>query len=423
MPSVAVRNFGCRANQAEAFAWADDLRGRGLRLETDWRRSDVVLVHSCTLTGRADRDVRKLIRTIGREKPATAIVVSGCYAERAPGELARLPNVVAVLPRSAGDCVAETVAGIAAERAGRDLPSVEGPALERPFRARAYLKVQDGCDNRCAFCIIPGLRGRSASVPPGEVAASARDLAARGFREIVLAGIHLASYGRDLEPRRSLVDLLRGIGEAAAPARFRLSSLDPNLVDDNLVEHIAKDGRICPHLHLSLQHASERVLRAMDRAGGLRSYERVLGGLRRSAPDAALGADVIVGFPGETDADFEVLRAFLGDSPLTYFHVFPFSPRPGTPAWGRPRTPDDVVTARAKTLRELSAAKDLRFRSRFAGRTLEAVVIGGSDGGVEVLTSNGIKIEVPRSPAPRGELVRVKIGRALPRRTEGEVVA
>jgi len=425
MPSIAVRNFGCRANQAEAFAWADTLRERGLRLEADWARSDVVLVNSCTLTGRADRDVRKLIRTIGRESPETLIVVAGCYAERAPDELAGLPNVVAVLPASAKGRVAETVAGIAAGPG--DMYPVRVPvrgeeAIEPSFRARAYLKVQDGCDNRCAFCVIPGVRGRSVSLPPGETAGAVRALAARGFREIVLAGIHLASYGRDLEPRRSLLELLREIGRAAGPARLRLSSLDPNLVDDALVANVAGDGRICPHFHLSLQHASERVLRTMGRPGGPRSYERVLDELRRLAPDAALGADIIVGFPGETDGDFEELRAFLDASPLTYVHVFPYSARPGTPASGRPRVPEAAVTARARTLRRLSAGKDVRFRGRFTGRTLEAVVIGRSDRGAEVLTANGIKVGVPFSPASRRELVRVRIGRVLPLRTEGEVV-
>lgn len=433
MPSVAVRNFGCRANQAEAFAWAEALRGRGLRIEAEWGRSDVVLVHSCTLTGRADRDVRKLIRRIGRERPGTAVVVSGCYAERAPGELRGLANVVAVLPRSAGGRVAETVAGIAAERAaarGRTavpaaptVPAGAGDVAEGACRARAYLKVQDGCDNRCAFCVIPGLRGPSASVPPGEVAASARDLAARGFREIVLAGIHLASYGRDLRPRLSLLDLLREIGEAAKPARLRLSSLDPNLVDDALVGRLAADGAVCRHFHLSLQHASERVLRKMGRPGDAGSYRTLLDRLRQAAPDAALGADLIVGFPGETDGDFSELEAFLEASALTYAHVFPFSPRPGTPAWGRPRVPADVVASRARRLRELSAAKDVRFRQRFPGRELEAVVIRRSASGAEVLTANGLKVDVPGPAAPRGELVRVKIGRVLPERTEGEAAA
>lgn len=429
MPSVTVRNFGCRANQAEAFAWADVLRGRGLRLEEDWGRSDAVLVHSCTLTGRADRDVRKFIRTVGRGNPAAGIVVAGCYAERAPAELAALPNVAAVLPARAKPRVVETVSGVAAERAARRgggaerVTAEEGAGAERPFRARAHLKVQDGCDNRCAFCVIPGVRGRSVSLPPDEVAASVRALAGRGFREIVLAGIHLASYGRDLEPRRTLHGLLGGIGEAAGPARLRLSSLDPNLVDGALVERLAGVKAICRHFHLSLQHVSGRVLGSMGRRGGAGAYARVLEAFARLAPDAAIGADVLVGFPGETDGDFAELRDFLEASPLTYLHVFPFSPRPGTAAESRPRPAEGVVTARARELRRLAAAKDLSFRRRLAGRELEAVVIRRSDREAEVLTGNGVKVIVPPAPAARGELVRVRIGRGLPGRTEGEVAA
>jgi threonylcarbamoyladenosine tRNA methylthiotransferase MtaB len=429
MPSVALRYFGCRANQAEAFAWADALRGRGLRLEEAWERSDVVLVNSCTLTGRADRDVRKFVRAAGRGDAGPGVVVAGCYAERAPAELAALPNVVAVLPRSAKPRVVETVAGIAVERAARRGGGSERAAkgaeagAERPFRARAHLKVQDGCDNRCAFCVIPSVRGRSASLPPAEVAASVRELAGRGFREIVLAGIHLASYGLDLEPRRTLQGLLGEVGEAAGEARLRLSSLDPNLVDGPLVERLAGGKGICPHFHLSLQHASERVLRLMGRPGDAARHARVLDGLARLSPDAAIGADVLVGFPGETDGDFAELREFLEASPLTYVHVFPFSPRPGTAAAARPRPAEATVTARARELRRLAAAKDLRFRRRFAGRKLEAVVISRSERSGELLTANGIKVEVPTTRAARGELVRVRIGRASAGRTEGEVLS
>jgi threonylcarbamoyladenosine tRNA methylthiotransferase MtaB len=432
MPSVSVRTFGCRVNQAEAFAWADALRARGLELEPDCGRSDLVLINSCTLTGRADRDVRKFIRAIGRESPGTGVVVAGCYAERAPGELAGLANVVAVLPASAKSRVPDAVTGIAAARrpggrdrtasAGTGTRTSPGSADDAAFRARATLKVQDGCDNRCAFCVVPGLRGPSSSVPPEEVAAAASRLSERGYREIVLAGIHLAAYGRDLEPRRSLLDLLRSVGEAGGTARLRLSSLDPNLVDDALAGHLGGDGRICRHFHFSLQHVSGRVLRSMGRPGDAGRPARILAELGRLAPDAALGADVLVGFPGETGRDFDELRGFLDASPLTYLHVFPYSPRPGTPSWPRPRIADGVVTARARALRRLSSMKDLRFRRRFLGRELEAVVIGRSRRGTGVLTDNGIPVDVPFAPASRRDVVRVRIGRVLPLRTEGEVV-
>jgi threonylcarbamoyladenosine tRNA methylthiotransferase MtaB len=426
MASFSVRNFGCRANQAESFAWAETFRDRGLRLEEDWGRSDVVVVNSCTLTGRADRDVKKFIRTVHRGNPRTRIVVTGCYAERAPAEIADLPGVVSVLPQSAKPGLTDLVltlgvTGVPTEKG--DMYPVRVPDSADHLRARAYLKIQDGCDGRCAFCVIPGVRGRSRSIAPGDVAVSVRDLAGRGFREIVLAGIHLSSYGEDLEPPSSLGSLLGELGPAAGAARLRLSSLDPRRMDAGLMAHLARDARICPHFHLSLQHASDRILRTMGRAVEAGSYERLVDGLRRLAPEAALGADLMVGFPGETEADFEELRTFLDRSALTYAHVFPYSPRPGTSAAARPQLPAGVVTERARALRRLAALKDFRFRRGFLGRKLEAVVIGRSERGAEVLTGAAIPVHVPECPAPRSELVRVVVRRVLPGRTEGEIVA
>jgi len=419
MLSFAVRNFGCRANQAEAFAWAEEFRERGLSLDADWARSDIVVVNSCALTGRAERDVRKFIRAVNRENPGSRIVVTGCYAERAPGETAGLPGVVTVLPQSAKPGLAAAVMALGAEKGPGERPAGRAGSL----RARAYLKIQDGCDDRCAYCIIPSVRGRSRSVRPEALAASVRGLACRGFREIVLAGIHISSYGEDLEPRGSLAGLLGELAGAAGSARLRLSSLDPRRVDAALLARIAGDRRICPHFHLSLQHASGRVLASMGRPVDQGSYESLMEGLGRLAPEAALGADVMVGFPGETGPDFEELRDLVVRSPLTYAHVFSYSPRPGTPAAARPRPAPAVVTERAKALRRAAAMKDYRFRRRFIGRELEAVVITRSAEGAEVLTGNFIRVLAPSSPAPEGESVRVAIRRVLPRRTEGEIVA
>jgi threonylcarbamoyladenosine tRNA methylthiotransferase MtaB len=419
MPSFAVRNFGCRANQAEAFAWSESLRERGLRLDEEWRGSDVVVVNSCTLTGRADRDVRKFIRTAARVNPAVRIVVTGCLSEREPEGLAAMPNVVAVWPQSAKDGLAERLEALAA--AWGHVPEVRVP--DPPlFRRRAFLKVQEGCDARCAFCVIPSVRGRSRSVSPATAVAEAARLAGRGYREIVLAGIHLSSYGRDLEPRSSLLDLLKALEAGAPSVRLRLSSLDPRLTDDALVAHIASSPAVRPHFHLSLQHAAPAVLRAMGRPVEPGSYERLLDELRRRSPDAALGADLIVGFPGETEAEFAELVAFVETSPLTYVHAFPYSPRRGTPAADRPALPAAVVTARAGALRRLSEAKDLSFRRGLAGREFEAVVIRRKGRGARVLTANGVGLDIPECGAPERETVRIVVRAAHPCRTEGEAV-
>lgn len=438
MPSFSVRNFGCRVNQAESFAWVEAFRERGLRFEEDWRRSDAVIVNSCTLTGRADRDVRKFVRKLKRENPGAQLVVTGCLAERSPGEFEVMPGVALVLgnrgkPALVGRVLAllgvgdsgEPAAGTraAGSRARRADPG--GAGREELFRARGLLKVQDGCNKRCAFCVIPSVRGPSVSVVPGEVLAGVRTLVGRGFREIVLAGIDLSSYGDDLEPRMSLAGLLREIVEVPGLGRVRLSSLDPGRTEEELVGLAAGSGKVCRHFHLSLQHASERILRLMGRTADPTMYRRLLAALREAVPGAALGADVIVGFPDETEEDFEELRGFLEDSPLAYFHVFSYSPRRRTPAAGRRQVPDKVITERSRMLRRLSAAKSLAFRRSFVGRVLEAVVIGRAEGAkagrAELLTDNYIKVGARPSAALKRELVRVRITRALERSTEGEI--
>jgi threonylcarbamoyladenosine tRNA methylthiotransferase MtaB len=440
MPSFTVRNFGCRVNLAESLAWVEAFRRRGLRFEEDWRRSDVVIVNSCTLTGRADRDVRKAVRMFGRENPGARLVVTGCLAERSPGAFEGLPGIALVLgnkakPELVGRVLAllsESRSGELSERPAEEM-SPKGRAVrgggddrEGSFRARGYLKVQDGCDKRCAFCVIPSVRGPGVSVTPKEALAGVESLVGQGYREIVLAGIDLSSYGDDLESRITLAGLLREIVEVPGLGRVRLSSLDPGRVDKALVGLVAAGGKVCRHFHLSLQHASARILRLMGRAADPEMYRRLLTALRGAASGAAIGADVIVGFPGETEEDYGELERFLEDSPLSYFPVFSYSPRKGTPAAGRRQVSDKAITERSAALRRLSAAKSLVFRRSFEGRTLAAAVIdqgGGPEAArAELLTDNYIKVETPPSPAPRRELVRVRVTRVSERSTEGEFV-
>ncbi len=411
--SFSIQNFGCRVNQAESFAWAEALERRGLVREPDASRADFVVINSCTLTSRADRDVRKFIRRVARLNPAAKLVIAGCSVERDREALAAMPLAWMVLSNEEKIDLPERVAA--------NMPA--GPAAAaNPLRSRALLKVQDGCDHRCSFCVIPGVRGRSRSVDLGEVLDRARELTVRGFREIVLCGIHLSSYGRDLDPRGSLGGLLRELAGVPGIGGIRLSSLDPRCLDEAVIQFVTGEPRICPHFHISLQHASASVLRRMGRNSSAAEYARVLGKLRAGRPEAALGADIIVGFPGETETEFLELRDFLEASPLTYFHVFSYSPRPGTPAAAWPQVQEADKRRRSTVLRQLSARKRLAFERSFIGAELDGVMVKtGGDTDV-VLTGNYINVRVPAGGARPGGAVRVRLDEAGRGKVRGAVV-
>lgn len=418
MTSFSIQNFGCRANQAEAFDWTSEFQRRGLALEPDPARSGIVVLNSCTLTARADRDVRKFIRHVARKNSRARIVVTGCLAERAPAEMAALPGVWKVIPNSEKDSLPDKVLSETLS------PRERGAIPERSFRRRAFLKVQDGCGMSCAFCVIPSVRGKSRSVPPDVVRRRLAEFESRGFREVILTGIHLSSYGRDLERRSSLLELLREIEDAPGDLRVRLSSLDPRLTGPELIDHFAASRAIRPHLHLSLQHASESVLRAMGRSGSAETHLQLLESIRGRLPSSAvLAADILVGFPGESEADFRLLEDFLEASPLTSIHVFAFSARPGTAAARLPRIDGRVRKERADRLRAFAKARNLGFRREQEGRTEEAVVIRRLGAGAEVMTANAIDVRVPRCDAPESEAVIVRIGVADESGTAGEIVA
>jgi threonylcarbamoyladenosine tRNA methylthiotransferase MtaB len=413
MTSFCIQNFGCRVNQAEAFDWSEEFQLRGLRPAQEPLRCDLVVVNSCTLTSRADRDVMKFVRRVARENPSARLVVAGCLVDRAGAELESLPHVWRLVPNADKADLPRLVLGEAPR---------EGEADDlRPFRSRVPVKVQDGCDFSCAFCVIPSVRGPSASLPPERVLERLRRLSGRGFVEAVLTGIHLCSYGRDLNPAASLAALLRRAGDLSLPLKLRLSSLDPRFLDAELLDALTGIPSVRPHFHVSLQHASERTLRAMGRRGGAESHGRLLDELRSRSPEASLGADIIAGFPGETDEDFEECRSFLEKSPLTYFHVFSYSSRPGTPAAALPAVPPWSVKARSAELRRISARKALAFRSAFVGRTVEAIVVRRAGGTVGLLTANYLGVSAPDDGRSLGPTARVRIMGAGSRALEGRL--
>ena len=278
MTSFCIQNFGCRVNQAEAFAWSEELQLLGLRQEREPGRSDVVVVNTCTLTARADRDVKKFLRLVARKNPSARLVVAGCLVDRASKELETLPNVWRFVPNADKPDLPRLLLGDETRRR-------EGRAVV-PFRSRALVKIQDGCDFACAFCVIPGVRGRSVSQPPGRVLERLRRFSDGGFGEAVLTGIHLCSYGRDLVPRIDLESLLRRTEELSLPMKLRLSSLDPRFLESSLISALTGIRAVCPHFHVSLQHVSARVLESMGRKGGAAVFSRLLEELRERSPEA-----------------------------------------------------------------------------------------------------------------------------------------
>jgi threonylcarbamoyladenosine tRNA methylthiotransferase MtaB len=413
MISFSIQTFGCRSNQAEAFLWANEFQKHGLKYEKDFSRSDLVVVNSCTLTSRADSDTRSFIRRVSRVNPKARLIVTGCYAERAPEELRDMPQVSWLLSNT--------------EKKNLDarVLSFAGPGKERqiaPFRSRASVKIQDGCNFQCTFCIIPSVRGKSVSSAKREILALIKEFISQGFREIVLTGIHLCSYGLDLNPKSSLLELLQEIESLNGLVKLRLSSLDPRFLSTSLMEHITASEKVCPHFHLSLQSGSDDILFRMGRKIKIEDYKKILAYLREKSPQASLGADIIVGFPGESEDDFSQTYSSLEDSPLTYLHVFSYSPRPGTAAASWQQVNGKAKKERARLLRDLSRRKNTDFRRLFLGKECEAIVIKKEKDGAEVLTCNYFKVLIPSCPHDEGKEVRVKITKVDAGKTTGQIV-
>lgn len=421
MAKFFLRNFGCRATQAEGAALEAELLLRGFE-PADRRSADLVILNSCTVTASADQDLRQAVRQARRENPAARIVVTGCYAQRAPQELAALPGVTWVVGNTHKGAIPALLASQEARpAAGGGLIQVGDIFAQQEFlggvveeasgdRTRPNLKIQDGCNHRCSFCIIPLVRGHSRSARPEWVIEQVRRLS-RQYREVVLSGINLGGWGRDLSPRMRLPELLRGLLEETGIERLRLSSVEPMDLSDELLGLMASSTRIAKHLHVPLQSGSDAVLRRMHRNYRARRYEERIHKARQWMPEAAIGADVMAGFPGETEEEFEQNRGFIESLPLTYLHVFTYSARPGTPAATVPgQAPVPVRKQRNRILRELGAAKNLAFRRGMVGKKLSVVTL--AQPGV-ALSDNYLKVALARPRTPN-RLVEVDIGGITP---------
>ncbi len=401
MGSFHIENFGCRATQADAAAIERQLLDCGL-IRSDAASAEVVVVHTCTVTAAADAQAAQAIRQFHRRNPDAKILVTGCYAQRAPGDVAEIEGVSWVvgnshqmeIPRllvSSAHAAEGFVPLVALETAPALMPVgwakilvgsmrdeqavlVGQVAGDENGRTRPTLKIQDGCNHRCAFCILPTVRGRSRSLPPRGVLEEIRRLVEAGAKEVVLSGINLGSYGRDLLPRVSLAELVRQILDETALDRLRLSSLEPMHLTEDLIRLVGSSERIARHFHIPLQSGSDRILAAMYRWYRGAHYARRTELIAERLPDAAVGTDLIAGFPGETETDHEATLRFVERLPFTYLHIFPFSPRPGTEAAAMAgHVAPAVIKRRAHELRELAAEKSRSFRRKRIG-TIERVL-------------------------------------------------
>jgi threonylcarbamoyladenosine tRNA methylthiotransferase MtaB len=453
MASFHVENFGCRAARADGEAVSSRLLADGLS-ERPVGDADVVIVNTCSVTAEADRDARAFMRKTRRVNPQARLVVTGCYAQRAPEEVAALDGVTAVVGNSHKGLLPQIVQRLMRDESSKPdlslLPIssllssgvsqtiwadgsfahsyIEGaqvlPGLEPGSQTRPNLKIQEGCGNRCTFCVIPTTRGGSRSLAADKILAQIGGFVAAGGKELVLSGINLGRWGRDLPENGSFAGLLRKILSETGLPRLRLSSIEPMDWTPELVALMREFGgkSLARHAHLPLQSGSDAVLRRMHRRYRPWHYEQKIDALCDAVgPELAIGADVMVGFPGETDAEFQETYDFIERMPYTYLHLFPFSPRPGTRGWEMHRQSPvaaQAVHERMASLRELIAAKSHRFRASLTGKTLPAITLHTpaeirAKGHTSALTDNYLPVEID-ALLGANELMYVHIARVSP---------
>jgi threonylcarbamoyladenosine tRNA methylthiotransferase MtaB len=412
-----ILSFGCKVNQCDSAGLAQSLAARGWRPAPAERAPDLALVNTCTVTARADQQARQAIRRLAREHPETAIWVTGCYAQRAPEEVAALPGVAGVAGNREKARLAELISGPAPASPGiwvgapgSGEPFHPWPIHPYPGQTRARLKIQEGCSHGCTYCIVPQVRGPRRSLAPREAAAALDGLARLGYQEVVLTGVDLGQYGQDEAPPGSLADLVHRLRGRVWPFRVRLSSLEPQGVTPALLSALRGWPEFCPHFHLPLQSGAASVLADMGRPYAPQDFRELAAAITRQFPEAALGLDVLVGFPGETPGDFEASCAVVAALPVTYLHVFPFSPRPGTAAAQMTPVPTREIRARARVMRELGQVKKGLFMQAQVGKVREVLVEGPAPepGWLKALSDNYLLVLLPGPPEWRNRRLRVR---------------
>lgn len=420
MADIAVTTLGCKVNHYESAGISEALARSGHRIVPFGTGADIYIINTCTVTAKTDYQSRQLVRRAHRTNPRAAIVVTGCYAQLAPLVFRSMPGVTLVAGTSLKEHIPSLIDAGAMKPGAVAVDSIDDvtaystlPLSSHPGQTRAYLKIQDGCDERCAYCVIPHARGRSRSRPVEGIIDEVRRFIRAGHREVVLTGIHLGHYGRDLAPPVPLASLIRRLEDETSLERIRLSSLEPQDVTDDLIALIRHSRRLCRHFHIPLQSGDDHILALMNRTYSTAGYASVIGRILEASPDAAIGIDIMTGFPGETAEHFARTVRFVDSLQLAYFHVFPYSRRPNTEAAEMPKqVPGPAKKDRARILRDLGEEKRKGFAGRFVGKELavliegvqrEGILTGFSDTYIPVLVIHNDISLMNRIVAVRGE--------------------
>jgi threonylcarbamoyladenosine tRNA methylthiotransferase MtaB len=422
MKRFTIITLGCKVNQCESAALEHLLELSGFTRDTPKGRHDLVVINTCTVTGKAAMQSRQAVRQAVRNNPDARIVVTGCYAQTAPEEIQRIAGVDYIIGHGDKFRIPEILAQAASQSTGPQSVLIHDnilqarcfdplPSAASETRTRAFLKIQDGCNTFCSYCIVPYARGRSRSMPVEEVIMHLRKLTESKHREVVLTGIHLGAYGKDFEPPVSLNTLLRLIAQTKTPDRIRLSSIEPTEVDSEIIALMGDiHSPLCPHFHIPLQSGDDDILKRMGRPYNQEQFSQIIREIHGRLPYAAIGVDILVGFPGENDAAFNRTLALIDELPVSYLHVFPFSPRKGTPAAGfKARVPDGIVKARCKQLRQLGIEKKRRFYRDNIGREVDILTERTEAEKASGLSDNYIPVVLAGYKLPENEVLKVRI--------------
>lgn len=412
MPEFIITTLGCKVNRCESESIAKSMISSGWKETGGGKCADVCIINTCTVTQRASMQSRQAVRQMMRSNPGALIIVTGCYAETEPDELKKIGGIGRIIGNKGKDKIVEIINNEFRSSVNRG-GLIHAFPIRSGNRTRAFLKIQDGCEAFCSYCIVPYARGKSRSAPVESVIGSINNLSKAGYREVVLSGIHLGKYGQDLFPETTLTSLLELINSFCRMDRVRLSSIEPNELTSGIIRLAAESGRICRHFHIPLQSGDNGILKKMNRPYSREYFKDLIIRIKESIPDAAIGVDILAGFPGESDEAFNNTYSLIDELPVSYLHVFPFSPRKKTAAAQFPeQVPANIIKERCARMRALGESKKAGFYSKAAGTEACILIEDKRDeksGLLKGLSSNYLSVFVEGEDDIRNSIVKARI--------------